>query len=192
MIHKILSVTFYQSVTMQEKCIIGTKAFNTIDGVLLKGVKISRVGESIEITHDEFESSYCVGMANVRHYRFEKEATEQNLSPLGASIEHLESTMTTTETENMVVLPTSAVSSSINYDELVNLAQYENTKKDQGNPESFTKMVGEHINENAKEEDVDILEQREKLLERKNKKKAKKKTKKKVTKKCTPKKKKNS
>ena len=72
MIHKIVSVTFYQTVTFHENAIKGRKAFNTLDEVLLKGVKLSRLGESIVIEHDDFETSYCVGMANVRHYRFEK------------------------------------------------------------------------------------------------------------------------
>ena len=71
--HKIISVTFYQTVNFSEDFIKGRKAFNTIDNVLLEGVKLSRVGESIVIEHDKFTKSYCIGMANVRHYSFEKE-----------------------------------------------------------------------------------------------------------------------
>jgi len=72
MIHKIISVTFYQTITFHEESIRGRKAFNTLDTILLPDVEIERVGESIVITHKDFKDSYCVGMANVRHYRFEK------------------------------------------------------------------------------------------------------------------------
>jgi len=166
MIHKIISVTFYQTVTFHEKSIKGKKAFNTLDEVMLKGIKISRAGESIVLEHDDFETSYCVGMANVRHYRFEKEVqTEFTGDPADYLVNDSRDLVNSSQYEN-----TDAVIDPIG------TGAMPSEKKDQGE----TAEVKASNNKNLK-----------KIKSKKVKKKTKK-TKKKVSKKCTAKKKKNS
>ncbi len=167
-IHRIVSVTFYQTITFHEKTINGRKAFNTLDTVLLPGVEITREGESIVINHKDFKDSYCVGMANVRHYRFEK--AESNEDEKQKALERNKSIGTAAESH-----------SDNDSSDLINSSQYGNTSSqitlDQAIADQNEKIANKAFNDSIK---------------KKMKKKAKKKTKKKVSKKCTPKKKKSS
>ncbi len=176
MIHNIISVTFYQTVTFKETSINGRKAFNTIDNVLLPGVRLSREGESVVIEHDDFESSYCVGMANVRHYRFEK-VLENDMLPESYLAEQRKAEALERNKNNPADLSTNDSS------DLVNSSQYENTAN-----KAFDDAAKKEKDEIFERQVVAIAKSQKKIV----KKKAKKKTKKKVSKKCTPKKKKNS
>ena len=55
-------INFYQSVMIPEKKLMGRASFNTINQEMLPGVKLSREGETIKVSHKDWVHDYFVGI----------------------------------------------------------------------------------------------------------------------------------